>query len=235
LSTRCQERNPDNIDDVWHLAPLSPKVVAGSGEAKTRSARRRGGSMAGKTTAFIGLFVLWAAFGAWSAKAWCESSVHFAEATAIQAHSAAKASPISTQAKVEIKDQQGVEIQLQQEEKIAVVFMEAISTMEDDCRHHLNRRCSLDELVKGPQSSDGSIGKLRFDPAKDPNYTYTITITGNSWVANANPRHAGLGGFFYDGGTSIARSYYNANGPATVQDERLGEIGVIGDQFRVRE
>ena len=90
-----------------------------------------------------------------------------------------------------MKDLQGVEITLKPEEKIALMFMEAIASLEDDCNRHLNRRCSLVELVTGPKSPGWNIGKLKYDPAQDPNYKYTVTITGTGWVASANPRVRG--------------------------------------------
>ncbi len=43
--------------------------------------------------------------------------------------------PIVTHAQVMVKDLQGVEIPLKQEEKIALMFMEAISSMEGDCAY----------------------------------------------------------------------------------------------------
>jgi|GEM_PF-900777 len=151
------------------------------------------------------------------------------------AHNASNSGLITTHAQVMVKDLQGVEITLKQEEKIAVMFMEAIDSMEDDCNRHLSRKCSLAELVAGPKSPDWNIGKLKYDPARDPNYKYTVTITGTSWMASANPQRAGLGGFFVDGtGGMIANSYYKANGPATAKDKRLGEISVSGELFQVR-
>lgn len=138
-------------------------------------------------------------------------------------NAASSVNVITTQAKIEIKDQQGAEIKLKQEEQIAIMFLEAISSLEDDCRDHLQRPCPLDELVKGAKAPDWKIGKLKFDPAKDANYRYAITITGDSWVAKADPLHAGLGGFFYDGSHMIYNSYYNPGAAATADSTRLGE------------
>ncbi|HEV3313068.1 MAG TPA: hypothetical protein VG815_21360, partial [Chloroflexota bacterium] len=106
---------------------------------------------------------------------------------------------------------------------------------EDDCHRHLDRRCSLAELVVGPKSPGWNIGKLKYDPARDPNYRYTITITGTGWVASANPQRAGLGGFFVDGTFHLtADIYYNANGHATAKDRQLGEIAIEGESFQVQ-
>src|SRR5437764_8542074 len=127
----------------------------------------------------------------------------------------------------------GSQIKFKQPEKIAVMFLEAIASLEDDCRRHAGHLCSLDELVSGPKATDNwNIGKLKFDPAKDRNYKYTLTLSGNGWRANANPRGPGLGGFFFDGGAFSPKSYYNPKGPASAQDTQLGEIGIDGDSFK---
>jgi hypothetical protein len=151
------------------------------------------------------------------------------------AHNASNSGPITTHAQIMVKDLQGVEITLKPEEKIALMFMEAIASMEDDCSRHLSRKCSLSELAVGPKSPNWNIGKLKYDPARDPNYKYTVTIAGAGWVASANPQHAGLGGLFVDGTRGmIATEYFNANGPATAKDKRMGEISISGELFQVR-
>jgi len=147
----------------------------------------------------------------------------------------AKATPAAASAeiKVQLKDSQGTEITLKPEEKLAFLFMEAISAMETDCHYGLHRPCSLEELVKGPKSAAQNIGRLKFDPAEDPNYQYTITISSEGWEGRADPKHAGLGGLFYDGkNRSMARSYFNAKGTATSQNTALGDATVLGS-FRV--
>jgi hypothetical protein len=113
--------------------------------------------------------------------------------------------------------------------------MEAIGSLENGCDLHLNRKCSLAELVAGPNSPNWKIGKLKYDPARDSNYKYLVTITGTGWAANANPLRVGLGGFFVDGSRGmIPNSYYNANGPATAKDRQLDEISVSGELFQVQ-
>jgi hypothetical protein len=155
--------------------------------------------------------------------------------TVAPAHSASNSGPITTSAQITVKDSQGVEITLKPEEKIALMFMGAIASLEGDCKLHLSRSCSLAELVAGPKSPNWSIGKLKYDPARDPNYKYTITITGTGWVTSAIPQRAGLGGFFVDGARGmIANSYYNPTGPATVKDKELGEISITRDLFQAQ-
>jgi hypothetical protein len=151
------------------------------------------------------------------------------------ARDASSLGPITTNALVMVKDKQGVEIKLKQEEKIALMFLEAISSLESSCDLHLNRKCSLAELVAGPNSPNWKNGKLKYDPARDSNYKYSVTITGNSWVASANPLRAGMGGFFLDGSRGmIPNSYYNANGSATAKDSKLNEISISGEVFHVQ-
>ena len=157
-----------------------------------------------------------------------------AAGTAAPAHNTSSSGPITTIAQITVKDSQGVEIRLKPEEKIALLFMEAIASLEGGCGLHLSRRCSLAELVAGPQSPNWRIGRLKYDPGRDPNYKYTVTITGTGWEASANPQHASLGGIFAAGTEGmIADLYFNANGPATAKDKRLSDISISGELFNV--
>lgn len=142
--------------------------------------------------------------------------------------------PITTTATVLIKDEQGVELHLKQEEKIAILFMEAISFMEDDCRRHLSRYCSLAELVAGPKSPGWSIGRLKYDPSRDTDYKYTVTTAAQGWNASASPQRGGLGGFFdnLDHGI-VVEQYFNPNGDASARDKKLGEISIAGEIFQL--
>jgi hypothetical protein len=144
--------------------------------------------------------------------------------------------PIITRAQVTVKDSNGNTIELKPAEKVAVMFVQAISFMENDCMNGLKRRCSLAELVAGVNSPSWPVGRLKYDPARDPNYKYTITISGKMWTANAVPQHPGLGGFYVEEGASqiMADTYYNRNGAATDNDIALTSIGVGGEQFQVR-
>ncbi|MGB8096027.1 MAG: hypothetical protein WCF17_02655, partial [Terracidiphilus sp.] len=146
-----------------------------------------------------------------------------------------RSGPITTHAEVSVKNMQDVTIPLKPEEKIAVMFIEAFGSLETECDNFFNRRCSLAELVAGPKSPKWKTGRLKYDPARDPNYKYTVTITGTGWTASANPQRAGLGGFFMDCSRGIIPdTYYNAGGPASVNDTRLGEISVSGEIFQVQ-
>jgi hypothetical protein len=142
--------------------------------------------------------------------------------------------PFATQAKVIVKVQSG-ELPLKLEEKVAFMFMAAISTLEDDCKRHCGRPCTLQELVNRPVSTDGwQMRRLKFDPEKtDPNYSYKIAIDGNNWEAWANPKRSGLGGF-YNTGSMMRTTYYNPDGAATAKDQRVMESTIAGDTFAVQ-
>lgn len=102
-------------------------------------------------------------------------------------------------------------------------------------RLHLKNICPLAELVAGAQSPGWNIGKLKYDPSRDPNYKYTVTVAGTGWTARAVPQHAWLGGFFVDGTRGgMTETYYSANGAATVKDKRLDEISVSGEIFQTK-
>ena len=182
-----------------------------------------------KATTFTGLLVLWMVSTALTATAAAQSSP-----VSEQSSATAASGPISTQANVEVTDTQNKPINLKPQEKIALMFMAAISSLENDCSVHLNRPCPMEDLVKGVKAPDWNIGRLKYDPAKDPNYKYTMTISGHGWQAHADPKHPGLGGFFYDGSTMMVRFYYNAKGPAAAQSTQFTGITIDGDTFKTR-
>ncbi len=140
---------------------------------------------------------------------------------------------ITSNAQVMIKNEQGAEIPLKPEEKIAFMFMAAISSLEGDCKLHLNRACSLAELIAGSNSHNGDVGKFKYDPRQDPNYKYVVVVAGGAWTASAEPQHAGLGGFFCACQGMIPNCYYNAKGAASATSTRVGDSSVAGDGFSV--
>ncbi len=159
-----------------------------------------------------------------------------AGSAATAGHGASSTGPISTHAQITVKDAHGVVIPLKPQEKTALMFMFAISSLEDDCNLHLHRSCSLAELIVGPKAPNWNIGRLKYDPGKDPNYRYTVTTSKTGWTASAKPLRPGLGGFLDDGGSGMmgANFYYRANGPATNKDTNLEDIGITGEQFQVQ-
>jgi len=146
-------------------------------------------------------------------------------------HPAIVSGPISAHATVEITDENGRLIPLTAGEQIAVMFTEAISSLEDGCRRHLNRSCPLDELVRGATAPNWNIGKLKYDPSTDPNYTYAVIVNGTKWTATATPKKAGLGGFFYDGSFMSAQRFYNGTGPASTQSTKFTGVSISGEIF----
>lgn len=147
---------------------------------------------------------------------------------------ATASSPFATKTKVSVDAREGA-LPLKHEEKIAFMFMSAISTLEDDCRRRAGHACPLAELVKGPKSTDDwPIRKLKFDPVKaDPNYAYKISVDGKNWEAWATPAKPGLGGFYNGGGSCVRKVYYNPKGAASLQDQRITGSAIDGDSFTI--
>jgi hypothetical protein len=145
----------------------------------------------------------------------------------------AQSGPMDTQAKV-TAETEGGPLQLKKEEQVALMVMEAIEMLEDDCELHAKHYCTMEELVARPRTIDGwRMRKLKFDPNKtDPNYLYKLTVAGKNWQASATPKKAGLCGFLNidHNGREL---YYNAKGAATAKDQELKEHGVEGDSFAV--
>ncbi len=149
------------------------------------------------------------------------------------ASTASGSGPIPADADVSASDSNDHAVALKPAEKVALLFMQSISFMENDCLFGVKRRCSLAELVAGVDSPNRPVGRLKYDPARDSNYKYAITVSGKMWTASAVPRHPGLGGFFVEGADISADTYYNPNGAATDSNIELSSIG-SGDDFRVR-
>jgi hypothetical protein len=146
---------------------------------------------------------------------------------------ASSSGPITTIAQVTVKNEHEVEVPLKPQERVAFMFMDAFSSIEGDCDLHLHRRCSIAEMVAGPKASDWHIERLKYDPSRDTNYKYTVTIDGRSWTASAVPQRAGLGGFFVDGSSFMAKYYYNAKGPASASDTYIPDTSIAGELFHV--
>jgi len=129
----------------------------------------------------------------------------------------------------------GKVLPLKREEQIALMFVDAIKNLQDDCGRHAAEPCTLEALVRGPKPKDSSgMGKLKFDPnASDANYTYKVTLVGNDWEVWASPRKPGLGGFYakgrFGGGT-----WYNPAGTATRANMKIEGYSIEGDLFFVQ-
>jgi hypothetical protein len=86
-------------------------------------------------------------------------------------------------------------VPLRPEEQVAILFLTAIHQIETECQSgSANRACSMDQI----RNSDTSRAEhLKFDPAADPDYIYTLGITGTAWEAHATPGKPGLLAFYF--------------------------------------
>jgi len=146
----------------------------------------------------------------------------------------AAAAAITTTAQVEVEDDSG-KVALKPEEKVAVMFLAAIQAIQGDCQMHGEGACTLDQMLEGPRSIDNwHINRLKYDPAGDPNYTYTVKVNGKAWEAHADPKRPGLAGFYYYARFGSPDAFYNPSGPAGAMDRQLTSRSIMGDSFSVR-
>jgi hypothetical protein len=143
--------------------------------------------------------------------------------------------PFATKAVVTAKAD-GKALSLKREEQIALMFLQSIDFLLDDCRSGSAEPCTLAALVRGPKQKGGDfgVGKLKFDPnATDPNYTYKLTVSDDNseWQIWATPKKPGLGSFYGKGKFFGGRFYKAAGGTASAEDVKLTEVGVDGDLF----
>jgi hypothetical protein len=106
------------------------------------------------------------------------------------------------------------------------MFLSAIQSIESDCQMRMGAACTLDQMIAGAW--------LKYDPAVDPNYAYTVKVNGKAWEARADPRRPGLGGFYFVTKFMSPDAYYNATGPAGPMDRKLTGRGIMGDSFSTR-
>jgi hypothetical protein len=140
----------------------------------------------------------------------------------------------TTSATVEVEDANG-KIALKPEEKIALMFLSAMQSIEGDCQRHAGGACTLEQMVAGPKPSDNwHINKLKYDPATDPNYAYTVKVNGRAWEARADPKKPGVGGFYFIAKSMSPDAYYNASGPAGPMDRQLTSRSIMGESFSMR-
>lgn len=139
--------------------------------------------------------------------------------------------PYATMANVRITVQ-GNEVNLRLEERVAFLFIVAIDTLEEDCRYHMKRLCTMSEMVNGVKAPDDwPMRVLAYDPATDDtSYTYDLTLTGIRWKLVVTPKKERLGGFYEERGTRR----FNAKGAATAADPAITAADVDGESFAVR-
>lgn len=101
------------------------------------------------------------------------------------------------------------------EEQAALFNMLFVCAEETVCKAGLGTYVSWEKLFEGCASQGGSMQiERKDDPRKDPNFDYTIEISGDRLEVSAAPRRAGLGGFLCDG----RDIHYNPKGRASVTD-----------------
>ena len=147
------------------------------------------------------------------------------------AHGQAYTGPYATLAKVTLKVQD-IEVSLKLEEKVAFMFIAAIDTLEQDCRNHMKRLCTIAEMVNGVKAPDDwPMRVLAFDPTtEDTSYTYSLTIEGIRWKLAVTPKKERLAGFYIERGNR----YYNAKGAAASGDPQITESAIDGESFAIR-
>jgi len=145
-----------------------------------------------------------------------------------------QAGPLATPGRVSAWDSSGP-IKLKRGEQIAILFLAAFEKIEGDCQSRLKHTCTLQQLVAGPLDAGGSLlGRLKFDPASDPNFSYTLVASGMKWEAHADARMPGLRGFCaVSEGLPLARFTHNPTGRAGTADKMLS-CSYTGDFFAVR-
>ena len=137
-----------------------------------------------------------------------------------------------TTAKVAVEDPKGP-VKLKRSEISAFLFLSAMQMMEGDCQSNAQHACTLDQMISGNTAANA--GRLKYDPRKDPNYTYTVFASGTAWEAHATAKKPGLIGFCF-----LSRSYptvmvtYSTTGTAGFVDTELPNRSIEGDSFVAR-
>ena len=166
-----------------------------------------------------------------------------AQAGAISARGgAASQSGLPPETTVEAQYADGTPIPFKLPEQVAFLFVQDIKSLQKDpCMKYLERLCSLDELVQGVKGKPGGQKGLKRDPRRETDYSYQVTFFGEPYQTAARyqveavPRRPGLGGFlFISDRRGFSNFYFNADGPATTKDKKLGAYGSTGDGFIAR-
>jgi hypothetical protein len=152
---------------------------------------------------------------------------------------AAPPSGLPAQTSVEAQYADGTPIPFKVPEQVAFLFVHNIGSLEKDpCMRYLERLCSLDELVQKVKGKSGEAIGLTRNPARETDYSYLVTFFGQPYQTAARyqveaiPHRPGLGGFlFVSDRRGFSDFYFNANGPATAKDKKLGAYGTNGNGF----
>lgn len=140
-----------------------------------------------------------------------------------------------TAAKVTIVGPNGP-LALKAEEKIAFMFASGVQEAESDCQFKLQRACTAPEVMAGAAAPNGPRTlHLKYDPGKDPNYTYSVGAVDMNWDVHATPKKPGLMGFYmFSRGLGTSTIVYNPNGAATAIDRQFNSTSIEGDSFAIQ-
>ena len=149
-----------------------------------------------------------------------------------QSHCAAPG-PIKTTASVTAASEHGA-LTLHPAEKVALLFLASITSLEFWCVQEQQRACTLKELTDSDTLSNGyKLGCLKYDPSDDPSYDYSITANGQSWDARAKPKKKGLLSFHFKSTESqyMTLRFYSTAGKSDSLQKELTDFEVGGASF----
>ena len=141
--------------------------------------------------------------------------------------------PVTTNAKVSATSD-NKPVTLTRPAQIALMFITAISGLEDACIRENKRPCTMNEMLSGGKAASGwPLGKLKYDPrSSDPDYIYVFTAGPVAWELRAIPRNNPNGGFYVirlqGPSTSI---FFNPAGPGSIAGLLLDGYSIEGDSF----
>jgi hypothetical protein len=141
--------------------------------------------------------------------------------------------PVTTNAKVSATSD-NKPVTLTRPAQIALMFVAAISGIQDTCIRENKRPCTMNEMLSGGKAASGwPLGKLKYDPrTSNPDYVYVFTAGPVAWDLRVIPRNNANGGFYavrLQGPTTAI--FFNPAGPATVAGALLDGYGIDGDSF----
>jgi hypothetical protein len=103
---------------------------------------------------------------------------------------------------------------LLQAEASAKSTLELIASVERYCKEDHGKYFPMADVVRGcgdPKLVDGFKPE---DVYSDPDYSYELTLTGDSFEVRATPKRSGIGSFLFDG----THLHFNPKGQATRSD-----------------
>ena len=126
-------------------------------------------------------------------------------------------------------------LRLRPEEKVALAFMASIASIEFWCVQQEQHPCTLDQMTSRNKTAAGSpVGCLKYDPADDANYSFSVTIKDESWDARASAKTKGLMSFhFHSSGNPYSpETFYKPPGVVGPIEKELG-YDVTGESFEL--